>query len=44
MCLVIYVASLTRKQSGVYLLDTRIKEKGGDVVIQQVEDATLQEM
>ncbi|KAJ0112854.1 hypothetical protein Patl1_01720 [Pistacia atlantica] len=42
--LIIYGASLTRKLLDVSLWDTTTREKGGNVAIQQVEDATLHEM
>lgn len=41
---IIYVAKWTRKMSGIILWAMIVKEKGGDVVIQQQESVTLIEM
>ncbi len=42
--LIIYVVRWGRKLSGVYLWDTTVKRKDGDVVILQMESATQPEM
>ncbi len=42
--LIIYVARLTRKLLDVFLLDMIAKEKGGNVVILQLQGATHPEM